>query len=216
MQALVFANGDLNPGPMVDRALSGAANALRVAADGGARHMLALDLPPQVVIGDMDSLGVADLAVCVGRGAIIHRYPAAKNETDLELALLYVVAQGADVIHVIGAMGNRLDQMLANILLLTLSPLRERDVRLVAGRQMAWVLPPGTHRLHGTVGDTLSLLPLGGDSGAVTTSGLRYALQAVPLLFGPARGVSNVFVGPEATVTLADGLLFVVHTLGRA
>lgn len=216
MQALIFANGDLNPGPLVDRALQDADGALVIAADGGARHILALGLAPQMVIGDMDSLSEAELAHCAVLGATILRYPPAKDETDLELALLYAAARDVETVRVIGAMGGRLDQTLANILLLTLPALRGRDVRLVAGRQAAWLLWPGQYRLDGQTGDTLSLIPLGGEAVGVATDGLAYPLRNETLLFGPARGISNVFSADAATVRFSAGMLLVVHTLGRA
>ncbi len=216
MQALIFANGDLNPGPLVDYVLQDAGDALTIAADGGARHMLALGLAPQVVIGDMDSLSETELAHCAALGAAILRYPPAKDETDLELALLYAAGRGAETVRVIGAMGGRLDQTLANILLLTLPVLRGRDVRLVAGRQAAWLLWPGQHRLDGQIGDTLSLIPLGGEAAGVATDGLAYPLRDETLLFGPARGISNVFSADAAAVRFSAGMLLVVHTLGRA
>lgn len=216
MRALIFANGDLNPGPLVDAALAFAPEALIVAADGGVCHAEACSLSPRVVIGDMDSLTESDLARCQARGAVLLRYPAAKDETDLELALGYAAARGATWMRVIGASGDRLDQTLGNVLLLTLPALAGRDVRLVAGRQEAWLLPPGEHILSGSVGDTLSLIPLGGDAQGVQTDGLVYPLRAEPLLFGPARGMSNVFEGSTARVHLDSGLLLAVHTLGRA
>ena len=216
LRALIFANGDLNPGPLVDAALAFASEALIVAADGGLRHVEACGLSPHVVIGDMDSLAESDLARCQAQGAAILRYPAAKDETDLELALLYATERGAAWLRVIGASGGRLDQTLGNVLLLTLPALAGRDVRLVAGQQAAWLLPPGEHLLQGSAGDTLSLIPLGGDVQGVQTDGLVYPLRTEPLLFGPARGMSNVFAGSTARVRLDAGLLLAVHTLGRA
>jgi thiamine pyrophosphokinase len=217
MLALVFANGDLNPGPLVDRALAAADEAsLWVAADGGALHAEALGAPIQTVIGDMDSLTEADLIRLEARGATLRRFSPAKDETDLELALLYVIERGADSVRVIGALGGRLDQTLANVLLLTRPELAGRDIRLVAGRQAAWLLTPGAHPIEGRPGDTLSLVPLGGDAGGVATDGLQYPLHEETLAFGPARGVSNVFVGAQATVRLESGLLLAIHTLGRA
>ena len=217
MLALVFANGDLNPGPLVDQALAAAdETSLWVAADGGALHAEALGVPIQTVIGDMDSLSEADLARLEAGGAALRRYPPAKNETDLELALLYVVERGAGPVRVIGALGGRLDQTLANVLLLTRPELAGRDIRLVAGQQAAWLLTPGTHPIAGTPGDTLSLIPLGGDALGVTTVGLHYPLRQETLAFGPARGVSNVFEVPQAQVSLDSGLLLALHTLGRA
>ena len=217
MLALVFANGDLNPGPLVDQALAAADEAsLWVAADGGALHAEALGVPIQTVIGDMDSLSEADLARLEAGGAVLRRFPPVKNETDLELALLYVVEQGAECVRVIGALGGRLDQTLANVLLLTRSELAGRDIRLVAGQQAAWLLTPGTHPIAGTPGDTLSLIPLGGDALGVTADGVQYPLRQETLAFGPARGVSNVFEAAQAQVSLDSGLLLALHTLGRA
>ena len=217
MLALVFANGDLNPGPLVDRALAAAdETSLWVAADGGALHAEELGAPLQTVIGDMDSLSEADLARLEARGATLRRYPPAKNETDLELALLYVVERGAERVVVIGALGGRLDQTLANVLLLTRPELAGRDIRLVAGQQVAWLLTPGVHPIAGTPGDTLSLVPLGGDALGVATDGLEYPLRRETLAFGPARGVSNVFAASQASVRLESGLLLAIHTLGKA
>lgn len=216
-RALIFANGDLHPGPLVDEAVAGVGDTgLILAADGGARHVEALELVAHAVIGDMDSLSQDALARHAARGAAIERHPPAKDETDLELALLYAVAQDVSWLRIIGGMGGRLDQTLANVLLLTLPALAGCDARLVAGRQAAWIMKAGVHRLTGAVDDTLSLIPLGGDAVGVYTEGLRYPLRDETLTVGPARGISNVFAAPQATVTVRAGMLLVVHTLGRA
>lgn len=217
MRVLIFANGDLKPGAMLDRARQEAGpDALIIGADGGVRHILALGLAPRVVIGDMDSATEDDLARCRALGARVITSPPAKDETDLELALLHAAEEGATWIRIVGAMGGRLDQTLANVLLLTLPALQGCDARLVAGEQMAWVLGPGEHTLQGAAGDTLSLVPLGGDAGPITTQGLEYPLRGETLVFGPARGISNVFSGERARVSLESGRLLAVHTLGRA
>ncbi|MBN1203184.1 MAG: thiamine diphosphokinase [Anaerolineae bacterium] len=215
-RALVFANGDLNDGPAVRAALRYAADALIVAADGGARLALACDLKPDVVVGDMDSLTADDRAILEALGAVFERHPAAKDETDLELALLAAVTRQAAWIRVIGAVGDRLDQTFANVYLLALRELAGQDVRLVAGRQTLWLIGPGSHPLHGAPGDTISLIPLAGDAVGVETGGLVYPLRDETLRFGPARGISNVMDADEAYVSLAAGTLIVVHTPGRA
>ena len=94
----------------------------------------------------------------------------AKDETDLELALLYAVEQDADPIIILGALGGRLDQTLANILLLTIPALIGRDVRLIDGPQTAFVVREQA-TIHGKAGDTVSLIPLGGAASGVTTRG---------------------------------------------
>ncbi|NLX08373.1 MAG: thiamine diphosphokinase [Chloroflexi bacterium] len=215
-RALVFASGALNDGPAVQAALRAAPHAWIVAADGGARLALACGLTPALVVGDMDSLDPAEIAALAADGAVLQRVPAAKDETDLELALLAAAEHGATWIRLIGAYGLRIDHTLANIYLLTLPALAGRDVRLVAGAQTLWLAGPGEHVLDGAPGDTISLLPLDGDAEGVETESLRYPLRQETLRFGPARGVSNVMLGARACVRLSGGTLIVVHTVGRA
>jgi thiamine pyrophosphokinase len=216
VQALVFANGDLNDGPAVQDVLSHADEAVIIAADGGARLALTCNRVPHLVVGDMDSLSQDDLAGLRAQGAKLQRYPVAKDETDLELALLAAVERGATWIRVIGAVGNRIDQVLANITLLSLPELAGRDARLVTGRQTLWLIGPGQHTLHGARGDTISLIPLAGETQNVHTERLEYPLRGETLRPGPARGVSNVMLAKTAHVSLDAGFLVVVHTPGRA
>jgi len=215
-RALVFANGDLNDGPAVEAALRFSPESLIVAADGGARLALACGLVPRVVVGDLDSLAPDEVDDLQARGAEIVRYPAEKDETDLELALMVVARRNPTWIRIIGAIGGRIDQTLANISLLRLPDLAGWDVRLVSGQQTLWLIGPGEHPLEGAPGDTISLLPLAGDACDVRTDGLAYPLRGETLRFGPARGVSNVMLGTSARVALSAGLLVVVHTPGRA
>lgn len=215
-KALIFANGLTYDGPMSRRVIAQAEGALTIAADGGVRVARDYGVPLQAVIGDMDSVEPHELEAQRAAGAEILSYPPEKNETDLELVLLWAVERGADWIRVLGAMGGRLDQTLANIYLLALPQLRQCDARLVSDSQQAWLLYPGEHTIQGAKGDTISLIPMNGEAHGVRTEGLYYPLRNETLMFGPARGISNVMDADEARVSLRAGLLLVVHTLGRA
>jgi thiamine pyrophosphokinase len=213
---LIFANGDPNDGPLVRQVLAKAADAGVIAADGGARQAAFFGFRPQVVIGDLDSLDAAEVAALEAAGVAIQRAPPEKDETDLELALRYAAGQGARWIRIIGGLGDRLDQTLGNLYLMALPALRGADVRLVARNQQAWLLYPGENPVEGAPGDTLSLLPIGGDATGIRTEGLYYPLRDETLGFGPARGMSNVLTQARARVSLRAGLLLAIHTLGRA
>lgn len=215
-QALIFANGEINDGPAVRRALLAARQPLIIAADGGARIARHFGLKVGDIIGDIDSLSPEELALLTQEGAKLHRYPEQKNETDLELALLWAVDQGAAWIRVIGALGGRLDQMLSNIYLLALSALATVDVRLVASNQEAWLMQTAESVIEGAPGDTISLIPLSGSVEGVRTENLFYPLRDETLTFGPARGVSNVMTADRAYVWTREGTLLIVHTDGRA
>jgi thiamine pyrophosphokinase len=215
-KALVFANGDINDGSTVRRAIDAAPGAFVIAADGGARIARYFDLPVHLIVGDMDSIRPEELALLAASGAEVERHPAEKNETDLELALMRAVERGAIWIRVIGGIGDRLDQTLANVYLLALPVLRNHDVAVVAGKQETRLLLPGDWSIEGHPGDTISLIPLSGVARGVSTENLYYPLKDEDLLFGPARGVSNVMDTPSARVRLREGALLLVHTQGRA
>jgi thiamine pyrophosphokinase len=214
---LIFVNGDSNDGPLLRRTLAAASHAHILAADGGAQQAQFYGLPVHTLIGDMDSLDAAEVTALMNQGAAILRYPEEKNETDLELALLWAAGQGAQWIRILCAIGDRLDQTLSNVYLMALPALRGLDVRMVSGKQEAWLAFPGqTNVIQGQPGDTVSLLPLNGRAAGVRTENLYYPLRGETLAFGPARGLSNVLQSDSARVWLDDGLLLVVHTLGRA
>ena len=213
MHVLLLANGVVeDPAAMGHYA---AAADLVLCADGGCRHAQALGLRPHVVLGDLDSLPPEAEAKLRAEGAGFVVHPRAKNETDLELGLLYAAERGATAITVVGAWGGRIDHALGNLFLLAHPQLAEIDVRIVSATQVV-VLVRRETRFRGSPGDLLSLLPLSGDVRGITTTGLAYPLRDDTLLLGPARGISNVFTEPVATVRLNSGLLLAVHTLQSA
>ncbi len=209
MNAVVFANGVIeNPA----RARGAAETAdLVIAADGGVRHCLRLGVNPKIVVGDLDSLADDDRQTLEASGSEFIIHPQDKDQTDLELALLAAVAREADEIRVLGAMGGRMDMTVANVLLLALPEVSEVEVELWLGDQTAWLIRPPGGAIRGELGDTVSLLPLGGAAKGVSTRGLQYSLQNETLEFGPARGISNVVVGPQPRVELQAGALLAVH-----
>jgi thiamine pyrophosphokinase len=183
---------------------------LLIAADGGALPLLRAGIVPHVAIGDMDSIDAAGLAELEAQGITPQRFPREKDETDLELALLYAAAAGATAIDILGALGGRWDHTLANVALLALPELRERRARLLADGQTLFLVRDAAV-LEGQAGDTVSLLPLSGDAHGVTTRGLRYPLDNATLNYERARGVSNVLLDPPGHVALRAGLLLVVQ-----
>ncbi len=215
-QALIFANGEPADGTMVRLALAQATTPTVIAADGGVRVARFFEMPVQIVIGDMDSLPPDEQDRLRHQQVTFITHPPEKDFTDLELALMYAVEQGFTWIRIIGAIGNRFDQTLANVYLLALPILASCDVAIVSGEQFLCVLRVGDNHLHGEIGDTLSLIPLGGAVEQIHTHGLQYPLRDEPLHFGPARGVSNVFLSARVTVSVGAGQLLAIHTRGRA
>ncbi len=209
LRAVIFANGQLDDLEAARAELL--AGDLIIAADGGALHCRRLGITPAVVIGDFDSLSDDDLQVLELAGARLVRYPERKDYTDLELALRYAAGQGADEILVLGGLGSRWDQTVANLLLPAAPGLESTRIRILDGLQEIMLIRGGeTLALPGKPGDTVSLLPLAGEACGLVTTGLEYPLKGETLAFGSSRGISNVIHAPDASVTLGQGLLLCV------
>ncbi len=211
-RTLILTNGDLLDGLALKERIESWNPDQIIAADGGSRHASSLGLKIDLLIGDLDSIEDAQRETLRAQGTQFEHYKAEKNETDLELALLRAVEQGAAEIAVVGIVGDRLDMVMANIHLLTLEALSPIRTEIWLGRQTAWLIRPPGDEFAGAPGDTLSLIPLKGDVIGVTTTGLAYPLQGETLCFGPTRGVSNVLEQDVCRVDLEAGILLAVHT----
>lgn len=216
--AVVLADGDVDAADELDRAWPGWRDGvdLVIAADGGARHAAALGLRIDRWVGDGDSVAPEDLDRLAADGVAIERSPTEKDETDAELALLAALAAGAARITILGALGGaRIDHELGNVWLLAHPRLAGRETCLLDGRTRIRLLEPGRSELPGSPGDVVSLLPFGGDVAGITTDGLRYPLRDEALVVGPSRGLSNVRLIPDASVTFRSGRLLAVETPAR-
>lgn len=209
MTVLIFANGVVDDVEWIRPYLVQATAV--IAANGGSRYLEALNHPPDLVIGDLDSIPDDTRSWLEATLCQFMTYPEAKDETDLELALLYAMANFEVEIVIIGALGGRLDQTLANILLLAHPALAGHPIYLLNNQERAWLVTGGTE-IFGAPGDIVSLVPLGGDVIVKTAVGFQWELQDERLAFGPARGVSNVMTAKKAIVTLDQGQLLCIHT----
>jgi thiamine pyrophosphokinase len=184
-----------------------------VAADSGVHHALALGLHVDVVVGDLDSARADDVARAARAGAVIERFPAEKDQTDLELALdraRVLGGPGARLV-VVASVGGRLDHALANLLVLANDAWAGCSVEAFVDRWRVHLVRDETQRIATRPGATVTLLVVDAPAARVTTEGLQYPLRDEPLQRFSTRGVSNVALGGSCTVRVAGGALFVLH-----
>jgi thiamine pyrophosphokinase len=207
---VVFANGILNRPDLLKLQLRDSDRIF--CADGGTCHALALELIPDAIIGDLDSLDSKLVDQMKLKGVTIHQHPAHKDETDLELALQLAIAENPDEILLVTALGGRLDQMLANIMLLTRPEYASTSIILLDGPYRARLLR--SHQslvIDGRLGDTLSLVPLTPTVSGVSLSGVGWPLEQTTLSMGSTLTISNTFTNSQVTVQIGQGLVLVVH-----
>ena len=208
MRIIIFANGDL---PNLEKART----LLRpddfiLCADGGTRHALALGVTPNIVIGDLDSITKDERRKIDEAGVEVIKFPADKNETDLELAIDHAVSLNPDQILILAALGGRMDQTLANIALLADFRLSTFDVRLTDSVEEIFFCRDQA-KVEGRSGDIVSLIPWQGEVTGVFTENLRWHLHHETLYPEKTRGISNEMTADIATVQIRSGLLLITH-----
>ncbi len=215
-RSVIFANGEMEDATAAGELILPGDTI--IAADGGAQYCMQLGITPDVLIGDFDSIADDALEGFRHAGAQIIQHPARKDFTDLELALQYAHSIGSREILVLGALGARWDQTLANLLLAASEGFRDIRIKLIDGEQEIVLLREGiAHKVTGKPGDIVSLIPLNDDVHGISTGGLEYPLRDEPLLFGATRGISNVLLDDSATITLKQGALLcvIIHLKNR-
>jgi thiamine pyrophosphokinase len=181
-----------------------------ICADGGARHIHALGLTPDLIVGDMDSLNGELQRDFVMKGSRIMRYPEVKDETDSQLALEMAFMMMPDEIRIYGALGHRIDHTLANLTLLTAAADRGIETRLVDQwceifliRQKAIV--------EGEIGQTVSLFAFGADVTGVTLEGFEYLLRNATITQTKPIGISNRLTAARGIISVGSGDLLAVR-----
>ena len=205
--ALLVANGDpqRNLGDLISD------HDFLIAVDGGLRHLLALKRFPDLLIGDLDSITSEELQACIDHGVEILRFKAEKDESDLELALLEALKRGYSDLSITNAGGGRVDHLLGNLSLLFHPALQHAKIKMTDQSSNFYPLTQ-TVTLKTKSGDLISLIPWQDSAIGVTTANLAYPLDNETLLPYGTRGLSNVALGGEITVSLQSGQILLVHT----
>ena len=174
-----------------------------IAADGGLRHVQALGLTPDAVIGDFDSLGYVPEQAMV--------YPVEKDDTDAMLAVKLGLERGFRRFVIYGGMdGKRLDHTLANFQALGYLAQHDAVGFLVGKDYLACAVKDGGLRFPAGAEGDFSLFCLGRDARGVTIRGLYYEVESAVLTSFFPLGVSNHFTGKQASFTVADGTVLAI------
>jgi thiamine pyrophosphokinase len=187
-------------------AASLATSALVIGADGGGNILLAQDVIPDVVIGDLDSYTeVPDIPFEV-------ILDPDQETNDLEKALKLALERGASEAVILGATGHRLDHTLKNLSVM-LQFSEKFDEILLRDATCDIRILPRAFTMESRPGQIISLFPLSGRVSGVITGGLRYALKNESLENGIRDGSSNEATGHRISISHRSGdlLLIVPH-----
>ncbi|MFW6304076.1 MAG: thiamine diphosphokinase [Candidatus Sumerlaeota bacterium] len=170
-----------------------------IAADGGMRHLRAMSLRPNLLIGDMDSIGSGDWEQAEDAERLV--YPPDKDRSDSELAVEWAIEQGADQICLMAATGGRLDHTLGHAAMILRYPgkvcIHEPETfatGLAAGQSLS---------LRSSRSATVSIFSFEKET-MISNDGLLFAMEREVLRWA-THGLSNRPEADHFSITVHSG-----------
>ena len=208
-RCIIVAAGDLTVG-----SVNVNEDDLIIAVDGGLGYCSVLELEPDIILGDFDSVSEREReAIAMLKEQIPERIvqlPCEKDDTDTLAAIRIGLENGYDRFLIYGATGGRLEHTLANIQCLLYLKNHDATGYLMDGSGMICVLQNEEVKLRDNLEGYMSLFSLSKEAKGVTIRGMKYELENATITNDFPMGISNEFIGREATVKVEDGELVMI------
>ncbi len=182
-----------------------------ICADGGANHSYKMGITPDYIIGDLDSISSNIRDSYKLKNVKFEKFPSKKNETDTEICVYLASRLNAKEIDFIGALGGRLDHMIANINLLYYVRNQGIYTKIISEDEDIYIAINEEISINGDVGDTISVIPLNGDAKGVTLNRLEYPLNNYDMKFSLPLGISNVMLDKRCNIKVEQGSLIIIR-----
>lgn len=191
-------------GEFTARLFSPAQEDLVIAADGGLAYLKELQITPDFILGDFDSLGYQPV------GDAVRSYPPEKDDTDMLLAVKYGLSQGCDTFYIYGGLGGRLSHTVANLQVLRFLCEQNCHGILVDEKTVLTVIDKESICFSAGAKGYLSVFSQGETASGVTIRHMKYNVENACLTGNYPLGTSNEFVGDTAEISVRDGVLLLV------
>lgn len=184
-----------------------------IGCDRGTITLLENSLKPYKAFGDFDSINKDERALLEAQGTELVLYPSEKDETDLEIALDWVLTEKPDRCWILGATGGRLDHGLANIQLLLKGIGIKTEILLIDQQNIVTLLPPGVYDiLKAQNYPYVSFIAFTPKTEGITLEGFKYPLDNHDLRWGSTLCISNELQAEKGRLAFKEGLLLCIRS----
>lgn len=184
-----------------------------IAADRGVEFFMETGLTPDAAVGDFDSLSASGREYLETLKFVqVKQLKPEKDDSDTQSAVDLALEMGAKEIILLGALGSRVDHVLANLGLLTMGKVRGADISILDANNYIRLISSGTElRKDELFGRFVSFFPVGGDVPGLVLEGFKYPLNGHYLTVSDSGlTVSNEIVAERAKVTFEKGSLLMI------
>lgn len=182
---------------------------LIIAADGGYSTLKKLNIKPDLVVGDFDSLGEAP------ENENVIKHPIKKDDTDTLLAVKIGLEKGYKTFVIFGAIGGRLDHTIATIQTATFVAENGGIAYIYDGNHTITAIKNSSINFKANAKGYISIFALSGVAKGVSIDGLLYELSDTEITPHFPLGVSNEFIGKESEIIVKDGILTIIFEGSR-
>ncbi|MBN1633755.1 MAG: thiamine diphosphokinase [Ignavibacteria bacterium] len=209
-KAVIFLNG-VFPHTKVISANINTADYL-IAADGAANLLKDIQITPDVIIGDLDSIEKNVLKYFLAKDVPVIKYTE-QETTDFEKSLNFVLQTAIKDVIIFGFTSLRPDHSLNNFSVLK-RYYKKLNIKFIDDTFIIEFIKKKVSFKY-RKNRLISLLPFPGARG-ITTKGLRYSLNDESLSLGVREGTLNVATSENVTVSFKTGdlILFRKHFIG--
>lgn len=204
MKYLIVANGPFLPKSIIAEA---AQDACIIALDGAANKLMRLDIRPDIILGDFDSFQEEESLSSVKKIKLLDQ-----NFTDLQKALKFAM-RDATLIHVVCALGGRMDHEQANIRSLHSEYSANCPIYLHNEVQTLEFVRDNTIHIKGMHHDYCGLFGMPEAIMMVKNAGLEYGSDAPYHLSLTQFSSSNRLVGDAGAIVEIQGEALIAHPL---
>lgn len=209
MKGLIISSGEIKDYKLLSKVVE--ENDYIVCADGGVNHLLKIDKLPNIVLGDLDSIGEKELKILKNENVEIRKFPKMKDETDTELCINYLLQEGYKDIRLMGVTGTRFDHTLANIYLLKrIYDLGASGKIIDANNRIFYT--SDSISLKKKEGFFISIIPISKEGIIISLNGFLYPLKKDYIEFSSTRGISNKIVEECGDIKIHRGEALVIES----
>ena len=211
MKVCILLNGKINDYSIIKQFINNQKYDYIICADGGANHAYKMNITPNYIIGDLDSINKEIIDFYKKQNVLFEEFPSKKNETDSELCILLSKSLNASKIDLFGTLGGRIDHTLANINLLYY--IREQEIipRIISEQEEIYIATNECVKIKGKEKDIISIIPIKGDVKGITLENLEYPLNNYDMNYSTPLGISNIMLSEECKIAVKKGSLLIIR-----
>lgn len=176
-----------------------------IAADAGYNFLFQQGIKPDLLVGDLDSLGFTPEDI------ELVQFPTVKDDTDMMLAINEAKKRGYNKFIIYGGIGGRPEFTLANLQILYNIVNSGNICYFVGSGSLITAVKNGTLKFDENFKGRVSVFAAGESAQGVTLSGLKYPLSNAVVKSDFPIGVSNEFIKNKGSISVSDGTLFVIY-----